>query len=248
MKDSLYIVIPAYNESENIESCVKKWHPIIEQIVKDGGSASRLIVIDDGSKDTTYEILLRLTESYPYLIPVTKENGGHGATVLYGYRMAIDSGVDYVFQTDADGQTNPDEFNEFWRLRYDYDAIIGNRVKRGDGITRKIVENVVCLLLRMIFQIKVKDANAPFRLMKTSLVKKYIDWLPEKYNLPNIMFTTYFVYFHEKVRFVPISFGQRQNGVNSINVKKIITIGWKAIGDFAKLRNDLNNEHKEYLE
>ena len=126
-------------------------------------------------------------------------------------------------------------------MRNDYDAIIGNRTVRGDGKSRKFVENVVCLLLRIIFGVKVKDANAPFRLMKAELVNKYIDRLPQNYNLPNIMFTTYFSYYKEKLAFREITFKPRQGGTNSINIKKIVKIGWKALGDFMKLKKDMRN-------
>lgn len=234
----LYIVIPAYNEKDNIEQCVNDWYPIVEKY--NGEGKSRLVIINDGSKDNTYEILIKLAETRPLLQPETKTNGGHGSTVLYGYRYAIKHNADYIFQTDSDGQTNPDEFQEFWENREKYDAIIGNRVVRGDGKDRKFVENIVCFLLRMIFGVKVKDANAPFRLMKTALVSKYIDKLPDDFNIPNIMFTTYFVYHNEKVKFIPISFKPRQGGVNSINPKKIIKIGWKAVGDFRKLKKDID--------
>ena len=173
------------------------------------------------------------------LQPLTKKNGGHGHTLLYGYRYAIEQGADYIFQTDSDGQTNPAEFHQFWENRKEYDAIIGNRVKRGDGKDRKFVENTVCFLLRMIFGVKVSDANAPFRLMKAELVEKYIDKLPEDFNIPNIMFTTYFVYHKEKVKFIEITFKPRQGGTNSINIKKIVKIGWKAVGDFYKLKKEM---------
>ena len=235
--DVLYIVIPAYNEAENIEACIKDWYPIIEK--HNGNGNSRLVIINDGSKDNTFELLNELAEPRPYLKPLDKINGGHGSTVLYGYRYAIDKHADYVFQTDSDGQTDPKEFEQFWEMRRDYDAVLGNRVVRGDGKDRKFVENVVCLLLRIIFGIKVEDANAPFRLMKTNLVAKYIDKLPKDFNIPNIMFTTYFVYHKEKVKFIPISFKPRQGGVNSINIKRIVKIGWKAVGDFYKLKRDI---------
>ena len=83
------------------------------------------------------------------------------------------------------------------------------------------------------------DANAPFRLMKAELVEKYIDKLPEDFNIPNIMFTTYFVYHKEKVKFIEITFKPRQGGTNSINIKKIVKIGWKAVGDFYKLKKEM---------
>ena len=235
--EKLYIIIPAYNESDNIKNCVDDWYPVIEAHDQDGGS--RLVIINDGSKDDTYQILMDLAKDRPLLLPLTKENGGHGPTVLFGYRYAIEKGADYIFQTDSDGQTDPAEFEQFWNERNEYDAVIGNRVERGDGKQRKFVENTVCFLLRLIFGVKVEDANAPFRLMHTQLVAKYIDKLPEDYNIPNIMFTTYFVYNKEKVDFIPITFKPRQGGVNSINIKKIIKIGWKAIKDFYKLKKEI---------
>ena len=182
-----------------------------------------------------------MAENRPLLVPLSKENGGHGSAVLYGYRYAIEAGAEWIFQTDSDGQTNPAEFDQFWENRNDYDAVIGIRTARGDGRDRKFVEKTVCFLLRMIFGVKIADANAPFRLMKTDLVKKYIGKLPENYNLPNIMFTTYFVYFKEKVLFLPISFTPRKAGKSSISLKKIMKIGWKAIGDFRRLRREMRS-------
>lgn len=235
--DKLYIVVPAYNEAENLENLVKDWYPIIEKY--NGNGESRMVVVNDGSKDNTYELLLEYAKTHPLLQPMTKKNGGHGSTVLFGYRYAIEQGADYIFQTDSDGQTNPDEFEQFWDNRNEYDAVIGNRVVRGDGKSRKFVENTVCMLLRVFFGVKVKDANAPFRLMKASLVQKYIDRLPKDYNLPNIMLTTYFAYYKEKVKFLPITFKPRQAGTNTINVKRIVKIGWNAVGDFRAFKKDM---------
>lgn len=233
--DKLFIVMPAYNEAENIKQVIDSWYPIVEKY----GGESRLVIVDDGSKDNTYNLMKKYAERLPMFQPLTKPNGGHGATVLYAYRYAIEHGADYIFQTDSDGQTNPDEFQVFWDSRTEFDAIIGNRVVRGDGKTRKFVENIVCFLLRMIFGIKVKDANAPFRLMRAGLINKYIDRMPKDFNLPNIMFTTFFVYYNEKVKFIEITFKPRQAGTNSINIKRIMRIGWKAIGDFIKLKKGM---------
>ena len=54
--DKLYIVIPAYNEEENIENVINDWYPVVEKIGKD----SRLVIINDGSKDSTYDIMLKI--------------------------------------------------------------------------------------------------------------------------------------------------------------------------------------------
>ena len=231
-KEKLYIIVPAYNEEENLDLIINQWYPIIEDI----GEDSRLVIIDDGSKDHTYDILLKAQEQHPLLQPLTKQNGGHGSTVLFGYRYAIEHRANWIFQTDSDGQTDPAEFAKFWNDRKLYDAIIGARPNREDGVNRKFVEKVLLLILRLIFGVNLPDSNAPFRLMRRELVEKYIHKLPENFNLPNVMFTTYFVYFHEKVKCENISFKPRQGGENSINLKKIIKIGWNALGDFYRLR------------
>ena len=237
--DILYIVVPAYNESENIIKLIDDWYPVVEK--HDGDGRSRLVIVNDGSKDDTYKIIKRSAENRPLLQPLTKTNGGHGPTVLFGYRYAIENGTDYIFQTDSDGQTSPDEFEAFWNLRNEYDAVIGNRSSRQDGILRKFVEAVLLFILMLVFGVRIPDSNAPFRLMKSKLVEKYIKKMPGDFNLPNVMLTTYFAYFNEKIKFINISFKPRQGGVNSINVKKIIKIGWKAIQDFYMLKKQIND-------
>ena len=91
---------------------------------------------------------------------------------------------------------------------------------------------MVCLLLRLYFGVEVKDANAPFRLMKSSLVNKYINKFEDDYNLPNIMLTTFFSYYKENIVFKVVSFKPRQGGTNSINFTKIAKIGINALKDF----------------
>jgi glycosyltransferase involved in cell wall biosynthesis len=67
------------------------------------------MIVNDGSKDNTYQKMLLLQEKYPLLIPVDKSNSGHGATCLFAYRKAIEANADYIFQTDSDGQTDPED-------------------------------------------------------------------------------------------------------------------------------------------
>lgn len=237
MKKSLYIVMPAYNEEENIEQVIKAWYPLIEE--EDRADTSRLVVADSGSSDRTHEILMELQKNYPKLQILVDTEKQHGPKVLALYKYAIAQGADYIFQTDSDGQTDPMEFENFWKMIEEYDLIIGNRTARGDGKSRAYVEKVVCLLLRIYFGVKVPDANAPFRLMKADIVNKYINRMPDDYNIPNIMFTTYFKYYDEKMLFKEISFRPRQAGNNSINIPRIMEIGWKALGDFRRFKREM---------
>lgn len=75
--------------------------------------------------------------------------------------------------------------------------------------------------------------------MKAALVAKYLKKLPLDYSLPNVMLTTYFAYFKENIQFIDITFQPRQGGANSINLIKIIKIGWKSLYDFYLLKKGL---------
>ena len=205
--DTLYIVIPAYNESENIKRTIEEWCPVVEK--HNGGGASRLVIINDGSRDDTYEIASAECETHPLLTVLTKPNGGHGSTVLYGYRYALENGADYIFQTDSDGQTDPAEFEKFWQIREGYDAIFGNRTSRGDGFSRAVVEKVLCAVLWTYFHVSVPDANAPFRLMKASTLQKYIGLIPKDFNLSNVILSVIYAKKGCKVKYIPITFRPR---------------------------------------
>ncbi len=236
MKEKLYIVIPAYNEEENIESVAREWHQVIQTY---GGETSRLVIIDDGSKDNTYQKICQLKKELPFLEALTKSNEGHGATVLYGYQYAIKEKADYIFQTDSDGQTLPSEFEQFWNKRKTFSVLIGYRNQRQDGFSRIIVTKTLKLVLFLIFHINVVDANTPYRLMKRETLEKYIEKIPKKFNLSNVMLTVCFLKYKEKVMFIPITFRARQGGKNSINFRKIIKIGIQAIKDFRTIKKNL---------
>ena len=238
MEDKLFIVIPAYNEELNIEKVVADWYEIVEKI-SSGGGHSKLVIVDDSSTDNTYAILKKLKKIFPDLVVIRKENGGHGAAVLYGYNYALESGAAYVFQTDSDDQTEPSEFWAFWSLRFEYDVIIGHRQSRQDGFFRKIVTKVLKYVILLFFKVSITDANTPFRLMKADILRKYVCKVPKNYNLANVLLSVLFVKNSENVKFVPITFEQRKKGTNFINIKRICKIGIKAIIDFSKLRKSI---------
>ncbi len=242
IKETLYIVMPAYNEEENITKTITSWLPIL----KNGNSKSRLVIADTGSSDNTNKILKELQNKYPQIVILSEGLKQHGPKLIQLYKYAIQNQADWVFQTDSDGQTNPLEFKDFWTLKNKYDAIIGNRVVREDGKSRKFVENTLCRILKIVFGKKVdlEDANAPFRLMKTSLLEKYISKFKDDYNLPNVMLCVFFKYYNENIKFKEITFKPREKGVNSINIKKIVKIGVNAINDFYEFKKDMKNDEK----
>lgn len=236
MNKKLYVVMPAYNEEANIEETVKQWHPVVEKI----GLHSRLVIFNDGSTDNTFEIMQRLKNKYSQFISVTKPNSGHGSTLIFAYNYCINANSDYIFQTDSDGQTNPEEFWQFWENRNDYDFIIGCRKKRQDGFSRIIVTRTLKLLVLLIFGENVKDPNTPFRLMNAEKLKPILEIIPDDFFLSNVIISMLVIKRKEKHLWLPISFKTRQGGVNSINLKRIIKIGYKAIADFYNIKQKIS--------
>lgn len=235
--EKLYIVIPVYNEEANIKKVIEEWYPIIEKY--NGNGESRFVLIDDGSKDNTYSIIKECAQKYPLIKAITKPNEGHGTTVLYGYQYAIENGADYVFQTDSDGQTLPSEFEQFWDVRHDYEMVIGHRSKREDGFSRYLVTKVLKYTIKFCFGVTTIDANTPFRLMKADTLKQNLKFIPEKFNLSNVIISVIYAKKKYSVKYIPITFRQRQGGVNSINLKKICKIGVQAIKNFREINKML---------
>lgn len=234
---SIYLVMPAYNEEANIEKTVAQWHPVAERISKD--MACRLVIANDGSKDATYAKLQELQKQYPLLVPIDKKNSGHGATVLFLYRYAIEQGAEFIFQTDSDGQTDPEEFWQMYENRDKYDFQIGNRNHREDGASRVFVTKTLRFVVWLMFHEWVTDANTPFRLMNVNRLKPILEVIPRDFFLCNVAISAIAVKWHERCKWYPITFRPRQGGVNSINMKRIFKIGVQALKDFRIINNSL---------
>jgi glycosyltransferase involved in cell wall biosynthesis len=224
--------MPAYNEESNIRLVIEQWHLVIEKV----GLNSRLVIFDDGSKDNTFKIMSEIRQDFPQLIPISKANSGHGDTLLFAYNYCIKANAEYVFQTDSDGQTDPNEFWSFWERRNDYDFIIGYRKKREDGISRKLVAHILKFLVLLNFKTYVKDPNTPFRLMRGDKLRALLSHIPAHFFLSNVILSMLIVKHKEKHLWMPITFKNRQGGINSINLKRIFKIGLNALGDFNKVK------------
>jgi len=232
--DKLFIVMPAYNEADNIEGVINQWYPVVEEINAEGNECS-LVIANDGSKDNTHKILEECSKTRPYLKVLSKKNSGHGPTVIFLYKWAIEQGADYVFQTDSDGQTVPDDIRRMWNQRSQYDFQIGTRFGRKDGLVRVIVSRSLCFCIKLITGLKVKDANSPFRLMKSEPLAKVVSQTPEDFFLSNIAVATLAVRMGYKMAWIPVTFRPRQGGESMYNYKKIFKLGLQTYKDLKRL-------------
>ena len=130
-----------------------------------------MIVIDDGSRDATGQLLEELKKKHSRLKVITHHNNrGYGGALKSGFANAV---YDYVFFTDGDGQFDMREFGKLASLIENCDIAAGIRVKRQDNIFRIVNAKLYNLLVRLLFALKARDIDCAFKLIK----KKVIDSL-----------------------------------------------------------------------
>ena len=233
-------MIPVYNEQASIAEVVREW---MDELGRSCDSFS-ILAIDDGSKDGSLVALRRLQEQWgPRFQVITRPNRGHGQTCLEGYRSAAAIGAPYVFQIDSDGQCDPRYFSSLWRLREQFSVAYGVRVKRDDGLARVFVSRVVRLMLLVAFQVNCRDANTPYRLMKTNQVMEAVNRIPPDFGLANIALAVLLA--GDKTcshGFVPIRFRQRSGGQSSVKSSMLGRKAFELYRDIRKMRNAANSQ------
>lgn len=162
----LSIVLPVYNEEKNIK-------PVIEDIlsnIKKFTSDYEIIVVDDGSKDKTLNILYSLKEKNKEIKIIThKENRGYGAALTEGIKHA---NKEFILLMDADGQFRINSLCAFWDKRHSYDFILGYRKERRDNIYRKIMGRIGNYIADLLLKKNIKDIDCGFKLFRAKILKR----------------------------------------------------------------------------
>ncbi len=175
--------MPAFNEEASLGHVVREW---LEAIALETQSFV-LLVINDGSTDSTGKILEDLEQEFaPRLEVLHQNNLGHGQTCLRGYRAACERRIPFVLQIDSDGQCDPRDFSRFWRTRDSFDVLYGVRQNREDGWRRVLASRILQFVLLLRARVWCADANVPFRLMKVGQLKKKLEKIPPAFCLANI--------------------------------------------------------------
>lgn len=164
-KISLSLFFPAYNEEKNIHSAVAQAERVAKKISYD----YEIIIVNDGSKDSTGTIADTLAEKDSRIKVIHHSiNQGYGAAVWSGVQAAT---KEYVFFTDADRQFDLGELEDFVTHVTSYDVVIGYRAKRRDHVMRLLNAKGWNVLNRLLFGLKVKDIDCAFKLFKRDIVK-----------------------------------------------------------------------------
>lgn len=164
MKKELLIIIPAYNEEDNIENTVN--------LIKEKYQQYDYVVVNDGSKDNTANICRR--NGYELLdLPV---NLGLAGAFQTGMKYAYEQGYNYAIQFDADGQHRP-EFIESMlrRMKEGYDIVIGSRFvdERKDKSLRMLGSRMITVAIKMTTGARVADPTSGMRMFSKAMIQEF---------------------------------------------------------------------------
>ncbi len=220
MKGNL-VIIPTYNEKENIEKIVRKVFSLPERI--------DILVVDDQSPDGTGRIISRLMEEFPGRLFLEERMGkqGLGTAYIHGFKWALNAGYEYIFEMDADFSHNPEDLIRLREtcVNEGADLAIGSRYINGVTVMnwpmgRLIMSYYASSYVRMILGIDIRDTTAGFKCYRRIVL--------ETIDLNDISFTGYAFQIEMKftawkhgfkLKEIPIIFIDRREGVSKMNTK-----------------------------
>ena len=171
MSDSI-VIIPTYNEKENIENIIRAVFGL-EKIFN-------ILIIDDGSPDGTANIVKKLQRDFEGRLFIIERSGklGLGTAYICGFRWAIENGYDYIFEMDADFSHNPNDLIKLYSACADggADLAIGSRYCNGVNVVnwplgRVLMSYYASAYVRTVTGMKIKDTTAGFKCYRRNVLE-----------------------------------------------------------------------------
>ncbi len=203
-EDNLTIIVPVYNECDSIKETVTQLLALNEQ----SGMEAKIIVVDDGSDDGTGK-LLKDSFDGKVVIATHGKNKGYGASIKTGMKMADTT---FIAITDADGTYPNEKITDMYKiiLSKRLDMVVGAR--RGDEvyipIVRKPAKYILNSFANYLSGEKIPDLNSGLRVMRTDVIKEYINILPEGFSFTTTITLALIMNGH-RVEFFPINYFER---------------------------------------
>ena len=217
------LIIPAYNEQENIKDTVKK--------IKEFSDEIDYIVINDGSTDDTEKIL---TENNIHHIKLIN-NLGIGGAVQTGYKYAYENGYDIAIQFDGDGQHDVNYVPQICEplIKGQADMCIGTRYldksesKFQSTFMRRLGANIISLFIKICTGKKITDPTSGFRAVNKTVIEEFAKHYPTEYPEPES--TVSLLVNGYNVKEIPVSMNERTGGVSSIRLFKTVDYMMKVV-------------------
>ena len=219
----ILMIIPAYNEQENIKETVQK--------IKDHKKELHYVVINDGSTDNTEQILKENNINHVKLI----NNLGIGGAVQTGYKYAYENNYDIAIQFDGDGQHDVNYVEKICEplINGQADMCIGTRYldksssKFQSTFMRRLGANIISVFIKIFAGKKITDPTSGFRAVNRRVIEEFAQNYPIEYPEPES--TVSLLVNGYKVQEVPVSMNERKGGVSSIRLWKTVDYMLKVV-------------------
>jgi dolichol-phosphate mannosyltransferase len=228
--NSLWLILPTYNEAGNLEPLVRAALPVLARASED----PHILVVDDGSPDGTGEIADRLAgENAAVEVLHRTRKEGLGRAYLAGFERALREGADLIVQMDADFSHDPSEIPGLVAAACDADVAIGSRYVAGGsipewGVLRRLVSRVGCRYARTVLQVPVRDLTGGFKCFRRPVLDRLslADVQTEGYGF-QIEVTYRALRAGFSIAEVPIAFGARRAGHSKMSARIVAEALWK---------------------
>jgi len=213
------IIIPTYNEKENIENIIRKVFSLETQF--------NILIIDDGSPDNTAQIVKNLQNEFSNKLFIEERTGklGLGTAYIHGFKWALKNNYDFIFEMDADFSHDPEDLPRLLHActKDEGDLAIGSRYVKGVNIvnwpmSRLLMSYFASKYVKTITGMPINDSTAGFKCYSRKVL--------EKINLDSIEFVGYAFQIEMKfkswkygfkIKEVPVIFTDRQEGSSKMS-------------------------------
>ena len=220
------IVIPTYNERENIPS-------LIEDVLRCVPTTD-LLIIDDHSPDGTGQVVDALAARDPRIHALHREGKlGLGTAYVRGFQYAIEQGYDLVFEMDADYSHDPKYLPDFFATAEQADLVVGSRYVKGGGtanwgLLRRFISRGGSLYAQVLLGLNVRDLTGGFKCYRRRVIEALpLDEIDSKGYAFQIETTYRAVRKGFSVREVPITFVDRVEGGSKMSKSIVVEAVWK---------------------
>ena len=158
------LVIPVYNEEENLFALQVKIHRLLQEIE----DKAEVIYVNDCSTDTSLEALKKIAADFPEVKLISlKKHSGQSTAFFYGFKKAEGK---WIITLDADLQNDPQDIKKFFPYKKNYDMINGIRENRKDSFLRRVSSRIAYWMRAMVLQDKTTDVGCSLRMFKQEII------------------------------------------------------------------------------
>ena len=211
MHTNISVIVPVYNSEFSLPELVLRLHPVLESLAAD----YELILVDDGSRDRSWEVIFQLAQEYPWIRGINlMRNYGQHNSLLCGIRTAKH---EVIITMDDDLQHPPEEIPKLLeKLAEGYDVVYGAPVKGQHGLWRNIASQATRLALQSVMGAETARNASAFRAFRTHVRDAFAD-----YQSPSVSIDVLLSWGTTRFAAIPVRHDQRRVGASTYTSRKL---------------------------